>query len=73
MAKKDTAAQHPISCKASACFRVDDLLTVAAELTIVDGKVTDFKILNAANLPAASIGKAQASLWEQIRSQRLDQ
>jgi hypothetical protein len=73
MAKKEAPAQHPVTCKASACFKVDDLLTVAAELTIVDGKVTDLKILNAANLPAASIGKAQTSLWEQIRMQRLEQ
>ncbi|HEY9661960.1 MAG TPA: hypothetical protein V6C65_26185 [Allocoleopsis sp.] len=55
-------------------MKVDDgsgLLAIAVKLTIIDGKVSGFEILNSPNLPAASIGQCQTQLWSMIRQQTI--
>lgn len=64
-------AAEPITCKAVTLFKQTgtDFLTVAYELTVVDGVVTEIKVLNSADMPASSIGRASSSLWNSYRTQ----
>lgn len=60
----------PITCKSIAVFKVDDLLTLAVELEIIDGKVVSIKnVSRAPNVPASTIGAGNKNLWDQARSQ----
>jgi hypothetical protein len=69
--KQLTMPSVSISCKATTIFKQQgtDFLTVAYELTIENGVVIHIKSLNAADMPASSIGKASSSLWNCYRNQ----
>lgn len=71
MSKQLKPKIEPITCKAVTLFKQEgtDFLTIAYELTIIDGIVTGIKTLNSPDMPASSIGKASSSLWNQYRTQ----
>lgn len=60
-----------ISCTAVTIFKKEgsDFLSVAQEIVIEDGVVVSVKDLNAADLPATTVGRASASLWDSYRNQ----
>jgi hypothetical protein len=63
---------NSFSGQAVTTMKVNDgsgLLAVAVKLTIVNGSVTTFEIMNSPNLPAAAIGQCQTQLWAMMRTQ----
>lgn len=46
------------------------LLSVAVELTIVDGLVVSKKKISTSDLPGTSVGVASSHLWSQLRGEK---
>jgi hypothetical protein len=76
MNQNNSKKKQPISitCKAVSVFKKNgtDFLSVAQEIVIEDGVVVSVRILNPADLPATSIGRASATLWENYRTQGIE-